>query len=101
MLPAGSELKAILANPTVHAEVDSTGLAELLAIAGGVPILLGDIVRRQLVSDVPVCTLLSGGLDSSAVTALAARELKDAGKAVRTFSVDYAGNDRFFRASHY
>ena len=37
--------------------------------------LLDDIVRRQLVADVPRCTLLSGGLDSSAMTALAARQL--------------------------
>ena len=35
--------------------------------------LLDDIVRRQLVADVPRCMLLSGGLDSSALTALAAR----------------------------
>ncbi|WP_336159383.1 asparagine synthase (glutamine-hydrolyzing) [Amycolatopsis sp. VC5-11] len=50
--------------------------------------LLEDIVSRQLVADVPLCTLLSGGLDSSAVTALAARKL---GTAVRSFSVDFAG----------
>ena len=41
--------------------------------------LLDDIVRRQLVADVPECVLLSGGLDSSAITALSARELSDAG----------------------
>src|SRR5262249_21257011 len=37
--------------------------------------LLEDIVERQLISDVPLCTLLSGGLDSSALTALADRAL--------------------------
>lgn len=54
--------------------------------------LLSDTVTRQLVSDVPLCTLLSGGLDSSAVTALAASELGAAGRGpVRTFSVDFTG----------
>ncbi|MGA5560972.1 asparagine synthase (glutamine-hydrolyzing) [Streptomyces platensis] len=54
--------------------------------------LLADTVTRQLVSDVPLCTLLSGGLDSSAVTALAARGLRADGKGpVRTFSVDFTG----------
>jgi asparagine synthase (glutamine-hydrolysing) len=52
--------------------------------------LLEDIVSRQLVSDVPLCSLLSGGLDSSAVTALAAKALKDQGAGpVRSFSVDF------------
>ena len=50
--------------------------------------LLDDIVRRQLVADVPECVLLSGGLDSSAITALSARELRDP---VRTFAVDFVG----------
>lgn len=36
--------------------------------------LLQDFVKRQLVADVPVCTLLSGGLDSSALTALAVKK---------------------------
>ncbi|GIH69213.1 asparagine synthase (glutamine-hydrolyzing) [Sphaerimonospora thailandensis] len=52
--------------------------------------LLDDIITRQLISDVPLCTLLSGGLDSSAVTALAARALKGQG-GVRSFSVDFTG----------
>ncbi|MDQ0815129.1 asparagine synthase (glutamine-hydrolyzing) [Streptomyces sp. B3I7] len=53
--------------------------------------LLDDIVRRQLVADVPRCTLLSGGLDSSALTALAARQLDVRGEKVRSFAVDFAG----------
>jgi asparagine synthase (glutamine-hydrolysing) len=50
--------------------------------------LLEDIVRRQLISDVPLCTLLSGGLDSSALTAFAQHELGAEGP-VRSFSVDF------------
>ncbi len=49
--------------------------------------LLDDIVERQLISDVPLCTLLSGGLDSSALTALADRALGV--DSVRSFAVDF------------
>ncbi|MEU9793343.1 asparagine synthase (glutamine-hydrolyzing) [Streptomyces sparsogenes] len=61
--------------------------------------LLDDIVARQLIADVPLCTLLSGGLDSSAITALAARGLADAGRGpVRSFAVDFAGQTEHFKA---
>lgn len=56
--------------------------------------LMTDVVRRQLVADVPQCVLLSGGLDSSAVTGLAAAEL---GAGLRTFSVDFVGQEDNFR----
>ncbi|MEU5424799.1 asparagine synthase (glutamine-hydrolyzing) [Streptomyces olivoreticuli] len=60
--------------------------------------LLDDIVRRQLVADVPRCTLLSGGLDSSAMTALAARQLGEVGETVRSFAVDFVGRTENFVA---
>ena len=65
--------------------------------------LLADAVRRQLVSDVPLGSLLSGGLDSSAVTALAVQARAEAGQRdpLHTFSVDYEGNDRFFRPNDF
>ncbi|GLW05691.1 asparagine synthetase B [Microtetraspora sp. NBRC 13810] len=60
--------------------------------------LLDDIVARQLISDVPLCTLLSGGLDSSAVTALAAQQLREQGLGkVRSFSVDFTGYTEHFK----
>jgi asparagine synthase (glutamine-hydrolysing) len=59
--------------------------------------LLDDIVRRQIVSDVPLCSLLSGGLDSSSVTALADREMtaQQRGR-IRSFSVDFADHAAAF-----
>ncbi|MEV4176888.1 asparagine synthase (glutamine-hydrolyzing) [Nonomuraea sp. NPDC049709] len=60
--------------------------------------LLDDIVARQLISDVPLCALLSGGLDSSAITALAARHLREQHLGtVRSFSVDFAGYTENFK----
>ena len=61
-----------------------------------------DTVKRQLVSDVPIGTLLSGGLDSSAITAIAAQSLAQDGKGpLPTFSVDYIDNDKFFHANDF
>ena len=61
--------------------------------------LLDDIVDRQLIADVPLCTLLSGGLDSSVVTALAAKSLTAEGRGpVRSFAVDFVGQTENFQA---
>jgi asparagine synthase (glutamine-hydrolysing) len=59
--------------------------------------LLDDIVTRQLVADVPRCVLLSGGLDSSTITALAAEKLIAVGEQVRTFAVDFVGQAEHFK----
>lgn len=148
----GSELKAVLKNPHVPAEVDLEGLAELFFIGPArtpghavfrgieelrpghwllcnkdgikehcywrleshpheddlavttdrVQELLYDAVSRQLVSDVPIATLLSGGLDSSAVSAFAAKALREAGKGpLHTYSVDFVDADAYFEANSF
>ncbi|HBC96488.1 MAG TPA: asparagine synthase (glutamine-hydrolyzing) [Clostridium sp.] len=61
--------------------------------------LLVDAIKRQLVADVPVCTFLSGGLDSSAISSVAASEFKKQGKVLNTYSIDYEDNDKYFKAN--
>ncbi len=147
----GSEIKALLQHPDVPAEIDKTGIAELLLMGPGrtpgygvfrtvrevkpahcgyyadgslnlapywtlhaaehkesfvqtsehVRELLLDAVRRQLVSDVPIGTFLSGGLDSSLLSSLASRVMHKHGEELNTFSVDYRDNDRYFKKSHF
>jgi asparagine synthase (glutamine-hydrolysing) len=148
----GSELKAILAHPSVKAEIGLDGLSEVFGLgpsrspghgiftgvnelrpahaltysrkglkvwrywnvesklhtdnveetAEKVRYLFTDAVTRQLVSDVPVCTFLSGGVDSSAITAIASDVFEKEGKGpLHTYSVDYEDNDKFFKANEF
>lgn len=58
--------------------------------------LVTDSIKRQMVSDVPIGTFLSGGLDSSIITAVCSEELTKRGEVLSTYSVDYENNERFF-----
>ena len=142
-----SEIKTILQYPTVQAELDGQGVAQILMLGPGripgsgvfrgiqelepgcrgyfqnggfhwerywklkdrehnddfdttverVRWLVEDAIRRQMVSDVPIGCFLSGGLDSSIICAVCAKEKSN----LDTFSVDYQDNDRYFVAGKF
>ncbi len=146
-----SEVKTILAYPSVKAELDADGARALVMLGPGrlpgsgvlkgiqevepgycgyyesgklmpwrywklrdrehtqsfaqtseqVRYLVTDAIKRQMVSDVPVGTFLSGGLDSSIITAICAEEMRNRGETLRTFSLDYLNNDRYFRSNSF
>ena len=63
--------------------------------------LVTDAIRRQMVSDVSLGCFLSGGLDSSIITAVCAKEMMCREEPLKTFSVDYLNNDRYFRKNKF
>ena len=63
--------------------------------------LVKDSITRQLVSDVPVGTFLSGGLDSSNISSVANTYFKEKNRQLKTFSVTYENNDKYFKTSKF
>lgn len=64
--------------------------------------LLVDSIERQLVADVPVCTFLSGGLDSSIISAVASSYFKRNNlKALDTYYIDYVDNKKYFKPTEF
>lgn len=61
--------------------------------------LVTDTIKRQMISDVPIATFLSGGLDSSIITAVCAREMAKQNKTLSTYSFDYEDNSKYFKSS--
>ena len=74
----------------------ATGQADEAALLDELEALLEDAVRRQLVADVPVGVLLSGGVDSSLVTAMAVR----ATPKVKTFTIRFPGYGQYDETKH-
>lgn len=83
---------------SLKAKPHTESLTETL---GHLRYLLLDSINRQLVSDVPLCTFLSGGLDSSLISAVAANRYKSEGRQLTTYSVDYKDNRKNFVASSF
>ncbi len=61
--------------------------------------LIEDSIERQMVSDIPICSFLSGGLDSSLVSAMCQKKLREKGGQLNTFSFDFKDNHKNFKAN--
>lgn len=58
--------------------------------------IVSEAVKMQMLSDIPICTFLSGGLDSSIVSAICAAELKKQGITLSTYSFDFVNNGKHY-----
>ncbi|MBQ5994341.1 MAG: asparagine synthase (glutamine-hydrolyzing) [Clostridia bacterium] len=58
-------------------------------------------IKEQLSPDEEVCTMLSGGLDSSVITAVVSDIYKKQGARLQTYSVTYTDNDKYFKSSRF
>ncbi len=59
--------------------------------------LVIESIQKQLLSDVPISTMLSGGLDSSIITAVAHQYVQP----LSTYSITYEEQEKYFKAYDY
>ncbi len=63
--------------------------------------LLQDAVERQMKGTAPICTFLSGGVDSSLISALCAQILRKKGERLTTFSFDFSESEKYFQSNSF
>lgn len=63
--------------------------------------ILTDEIKNQMISDKKIATLLSGGIDSSIITAVVANTLKEKNQKLTTYSIDYEDNDKYFKKNDF
>lgn len=66
-----------------------------------VSFLVEDAVKKQMLSDIDLCTFLSGGLDSSIVSAIAAGQKQQENQVLTTYSFDFVGNEKHFLSNRF
>lgn len=63
--------------------------------------LVEDAIKLQMLADTPICAFLSGGIDSSIVSAVCARELVKNNKTLTTYSFDFEDNKIYFKSNDF
>ena len=63
--------------------------------------LLTDAIKRQMISDVDIACLLSGGLDSSIITAIVSKTYQEQKRELDTYSIDYEDNEKYFQKTKF
>ena len=63
--------------------------------------LIEDSIKMQMLSDIPVCSFLSGGIDSSIISAICSKEALSKGCSLATYSFDFKENNIYFTSNNF
>lgn len=103
-LEAGSYMEYCMGNIRIFKYADFEAYEnkeEFENVVDNIREIVMDSILKQYSGEKEVCTLLSGGLDSSIVTAVVSDAVKHNGGKLQTFSVDYEGNDIHFKSNDF